>query len=245
MKALRAAVTKACSMGLLLLNSSAWAQPASTEAKSPEEVRTFFLTNVPEANEAEDILTDLRNMLPQSHVYLVSSRGAISIRGSADEIERAQKVISDLDRNRKVFRLAYSITEMEGGKATGARRVELTVPANAKCVVKEGSREPLVIGSMKQESEKPSSQVQYIDVGLSIEATIEGSGDAVRLRTTIEESSIADEKSGLGVQDPVIHQTKLEGVGTLTQGKPVVLGSLDIPGTTRREVIEVVSEQVQ
>jgi hypothetical protein len=37
----------------------------------------------------------------------------------------------------------------------------------------------------------------------------------------------------------------LEAVAMLTPGKPVVLGSLDIPGTTRREVIEVVSELVR
>jgi hypothetical protein len=34
----------------------------------------------------------------------------------------------------------------------------------------------------------------------------------------------------------------LEGMSSLTVGKPVVLGSLDVPGTTRRQEIEVVTE---
>jgi hypothetical protein len=37
----------------------------------------------------------------------------------------------------------------------------------------------------------------------------------------------------------------LEGMSTLAQGKPMVLGSLDIPGSTRHEEIEVVSELVR
>jgi type II secretory pathway component GspD/PulD (secretin) len=209
-------------------------------------VRTFFLANVTETNEANDILTDLRNVLPGGvHVYFVATQGAISIWGTADEITLAQGVISELDRKRKVYRLTYSITEMDAGKPTAVRHLELTVPANAKSVVKQGNRAPLVTGSANPESEKPSSQVQYIDLGLNIEAQLEGSGEVLRLRTSVEESSIADEKSGLGAQDPVIRQTKLDGVAMLTQGKPVALGSLDIPGTTRREVIEVVSELVR
>jgi hypothetical protein len=43
----------------------------------------------------------------------------------------------------------------------------------------------------------------------------------------------------------VIRQTKLEGMSTLAPGKPMVLGSLDIPGTTRHEEIEVVSDLVR
>jgi hypothetical protein len=80
--------------------------------------------------------------------------------------------------------------------------------------------------------------VQYVDVGLSIEATIDGS----RLRTKVEQSTIADEKSAVGAQDPVIRQGVLEETSTLVEGKPLVLGSFDIPGTARHEEIGVVSE---
>ncbi len=249
MRATLSAIGHVCAVGVILLSAGAGAQTQSNETKetrAPEEVRTFFLTNVTDAADTQDIVTDLRNVLsPRSHVYFVASQGAITVRGTADEIEQTQRVITELDRKRKVFRLTYTITEMEDGKSVGTRRVELTVPVNAKNVVKAGKRQPLVTGSPSSESEKPSSQVQYIDLGLSIEADLAGSGETQRLRTQVEESSIADEKSGIGEQDPVIRQAKMEGIAMLTPGKPVVLGSLDIPGTTRREVVEVVSELVR
>ena len=55
---------------------------------------------------------------------------------------------------------------------------------------------------------------------------------------------IAEEKSGLGTQDPIVRQAKLEGTSILAAGKPLILGSMDIPGTARRLDIEVLIEHV-
>jgi type II secretory pathway component GspD/PulD (secretin) len=98
---------------------------------------------------------------------------------------------------------------------------------------------PLVTGKTGGDSTAAqSSQIQYIDVGLNIEAKIEGA----TLETKVEQSAIGEEKSGVVAPDPVISQTMLEGTSALTAGKPVVLGSIDVPGTTRRQEIEVVTE---
>ena len=59
------------------------------------------------------------------------------------------------------------------------------------------------------------------------------------------QSSIAEEKSGVGEQDPIVRQTVLEGSSILAPGKPLTLGSLDIPGSTRRLEVEVVLEAVR
>jgi type II secretory pathway component GspD/PulD (secretin) len=100
-------------------------------------------------------------------------------------------------------------------------------------------------GSYDTGTTTSNSQVQYLDVGLNIEATLDRYGDGVRLRSKIEQSSVADEKSGIGAQDPMIRQTLLEGTSSMEPGKPVVLGSLDLPGGARKQEIEVVSELVK
>ena len=239
-----------CSMAMLWVAAlggqqigAAQSQPAET--KVPEEVRTFFLTNVTDLNEAMDIQTDLRNMLPHARMYYVESQGALSIKGPAEEIAQAEKTISELDRKRKVYKITYSITDVDNGKPGGTRRVELIIPAHGKTVVKEGTRIPIVTGSSDQDGGKPTSQVQYLDLGLNIEAALEGTGDALRLRTKVEQSSVADERSGAGAQDPVIQQTALEGIAMLAQNKPTLLGSLDLPGAGRHEEISVQSELVK
>lgn len=226
---------------------AAWAQNDSTEAKPAGEVyRTFYLANLTDQREANDLQTDLRNVLPQAHMYYVASQGAISMRGTPEDIALAQKVVSDLDRTRKVYRITYSIVEMDGGKPLSTQHVEVIVPTGGKTIVKQGKRVPIVTGSVdRKDNEKPESQVQYIDVGLNIEASLEGNGDGLRLHTVIEQSNVSDERSGIGGQDPVIGQTKLEGISMLTQGKPTLLGSLDIPNSARREEISVESALVR
>jgi hypothetical protein len=74
---------------------------------------------------------------------------------------------------------------------------------------------------------------------------LDGYLDGVRLGTKIVQSGIAEEKSSVGTEDPIIRQTTLEGTSTLVQGKPLVLGSLDVPGSTRHQEVEVVSELVR
>lgn len=46
---------------------------------------------------------------------------------------------------------------------------------------------------------------------------------------------MSDEKSGIGIQDPVVRQTVLEATSDLKPGKTLLLGSLDIPGTSRHQ----------
>ena len=218
--------------------------PADVKSSS-EAYQTFYLTNLTEPNEANDAASDLRNMLPKAHLYYDATEGAISMRGSTEDIALARKILADLDRTQKVYRLTYTITEKDEGKAIGTQHIAMVVAAGGKTDVKQGSRVPVMTGGVNAESSASKSQVQYVDVGLSIEASLEGNAEGLRLRSRVEQSSVAEEKSGVGAQDPVIRQTKLEGVSTLVDGKPVVLGSLDVPGSARHEEIEVVSELVR
>jgi type II secretory pathway component GspD/PulD (secretin) len=234
---------------ILTLAGSAGAQatasgPGTDESpKSAEAYRTLYLASAGQ-RDAEDVLSDLRNMLPRAKLYYIPSQSAISVRGTPEDIQLAQKILSDVDRSAKTYRLTYTITELDGGKQTGKQDFTLVVSSGAKTVLKQGTKVPIVTGVFNESSSKANSQVQYLDVGLNFEASLEGHGDGLRLRSKIEQSRVADETSGVGAQDPIVHQTTLEEVSTLTPGKPLMLGSLDIPGTTRKQQIEVSSEPV-
>ena len=143
----------------------------------------------------------------------------------------------------KTYRLTYTLTETEGGKRVGTQHFAMIVVSGRKTVLKQGNRVPLVTGSVST-SGGAQTQVQYLDIGLNIDASIEESADGVKLNTQVEQSSIAEGKSGLGTQDPIVRQAKLEGTSILTAGTPLILGSMDIPSTARRLDIEVVMEHV-
>jgi type II secretory pathway component GspD/PulD (secretin) len=212
--------------------------------EKPSTYKTFYLSNLTRQQDADEIQSDLRNMLPMAKLFYVPSQSAISMRGSAEDIALAQKILADLDRTRKTYRLTYTITDTDSGQPSGKQHVTLVVASGGKTDVKQGSKVPIVIGIDTQGQQSPRSDVQYQDIGLEIEATLNGYADGVHLRSRIAQSSVADEKSGVGSQDPVFRQTTLDGTATLVPGKPLILGSLDIPGTNRHQQVEVVSEAI-
>jgi len=211
--------------------------------------QTLYISNLTQQNDANDLQTAMRNMLPNAKLYYVPSQGAISVRGTPEDLAMAQKMVADLDRPKKTYRLTYTITESAGGKQTGVQHISLIVISGGKTNMKKGRRVPLVTGTTEPSNATTSSQVQYIDVGLNIDASLDGSSDGLRLRTKVEQSQVAEEKSGVGTQDPVIQQSMLEGMSILGQGKPLMLGTMDLPadaqGGGRKQEISVISELVQ
>jgi type II secretory pathway component GspD/PulD (secretin) len=207
--------------------------------------QTFYLVNVAAQNDANEIVIAVRNIMPPDvKIYLVPSQNAISMRGSAEDLVLAQKVIHDLDRPKKTYRLIYTLTDMDGGKRIGVQHFGMIVFAGQRTTLKQGSKVPIATGSSTEGSSGSQTQFTYLDVGLNFDATLDPFADGMRLRSKVEQSSIAEEKSGFGPQDPIVRQTVLEGMSFLTPGKPLVLGSLDIPGSTRHLDVDVVMEQI-
>jgi hypothetical protein len=209
-------------------------------SKVPEVYQTIYMTNLTQNSDANEVTTALRNILPSSRLYYVSSQGAIAFKGTEEDLATAKKIIADMDKTKKIYRLTYTVREMESGKVVGTQRFSAIVASGSTSTLKQGSRIPISTGGDKTES-----SVTYLDIGEEIEASLDGYFDGARLRTRVVRSSVADEKSLVGMQDPVIRQTTFEGTSTLSQGKPLVIGTLDVPDSTRHQEIEVVAELVR
>jgi type II secretory pathway component GspD/PulD (secretin) len=250
-------------LALTLIGPGAWGQTGEsaatekTNTASRQDVtanarvdsrpfQTFYLTNVSAQNDANEITVALRNLLPPDvKIYLVPSQSAITMRGTPDELTLAQKVISDLNRPKKTYRLTYTTVESDGGKRLGVQHFAMIVTAGQRTVLKQGSKVPIATGSYSATgSTGAQTQFTYIDVGMNFDATMDELANGARLRSKVEQLSMAEQTSGVGSQDPIIRQSALEGTSFLTLGKPLVLGSIDIPGSTRHLDVEVVMEEV-
>jgi type II secretory pathway component GspD/PulD (secretin) len=243
---------------LALLTAAAHAQsePATGLAcligKTPANYQTFYLTHTHEQNQFTEIQTILRNMLLESRVSGLSSQDALAICGSSADLQLAQKIVADFDRPHKTWRVTYSFTQADNGRVphipavgdVGTQHISLIVASGERSDIKQGNRVPIVTGATASDTPQTTSQIQYVDVGLSVYANIDGTADNLQLHTKVEQSSIADEKSGATAQDPIIHQSVLEVTAKPTPGKPLVLGSIDVPGTTHHEEVEVTVEPV-
>jgi type II/III secretion system protein len=206
--------------------------------------QVFYLNNVSQQNDANEIVTAVRNMMPpDAKIILIPSQNAIVMRATTDELALAQKILKDLDRPKKTYRLTYTISEIDNGKRVGVQHFALIVTAGQRTLLKQGNKVPLVTGS-NAENNSTQTQVTYIDVGLNLDATLDEFVNGVRLSTKVSQLGVAEERSGVGVQDPVIRQTALEGTSFLIPGKPVILGSLDVPGSVRHLDIDVMMEPI-
>lgn len=216
-------------------------QPKVVESRTPEVRQTFFLNNVTEQSDMNDIQTDLRNMLPRVRVFGMASQYAISVAGSAEDVRLAQGMISDLDRPRKLYRLTYTFTDVDNGRRGESQQYAFVAIQGERTDLKQGTKVPIVTGTSSKDSPSSDTQIQYLDIGLHISATV----SKVGLHSHIERSSLSEEKASVGAQDPIVRQTLLDEATLLPLGKPQVLGTLDIPGATRRQEVSVTAEAVQ
>jgi type II secretory pathway component GspD/PulD (secretin) len=233
-------------LALILLVTSAVAQDTKPDAaKPPMTYQTFYLHHVVEQDQAGEIVSVLRNELQRSRINYVAAQNAISMQATEEDMAAAQKIIADLDRPIATWKLTYTITQTENGQAQGApQRVTVIVSQGSRTHLSLGNKVPIVTGSTGHES-APETQVQYVDLGLNVDAKIDGASDTPLLETKVEQSSVADERSGIGAQDPLIHQTRLDEEVNVAEGKTVTIGTLDLPGSTKQEKIEVTAERVR
>ncbi|SEC07036.1 secretin N-terminal domain-containing protein [Terriglobus roseus] len=219
--------------------------PAPPQQTGPHILRTFHLHYTDTQADQNEIVTAIRNLSsPQLRVYLVPSRNEIAANGSPEDLKMIEDLLAKLDVPHKLYRLTYTFTESDGGKRIGVSRYAMTLAPGQRMQMKQGSRVPLVTGSVGHDAQ-PMKQTQYIDVGLNFDSEVEEYGAGIRLKSMVEQSSVAEEKSGMGPEDPVIRQTKVEGVSILTEGKSMSLGELDVVGSTRHMQVDAVIEAVK
>lgn len=209
--------------------------------------RTFYLKYATTQNEMNEIATVLRQMLPPpDQTFIVASQDAIVMHAPPEDMTLVQKVLDDLDIPRKSWRLTYTLTEVDGGKRLGSQHYSMVVADGQRATLKQGDRVPITIAPYASVNQ---NQVTYQDAGMSFDVQLNEMHDGARLSSDITQSSLADDKSrltdgkpGIAAEDPVFRQSTLRSQADLTPNKPLVLGAMDIPGSTRHLEIEVLME---
>ena len=254
-------------LAVALCSPIAFAQPAPAAAKPAPEAtaakpasefpcarpnpelcpeRTFYFNNVSQQSEVNEIVTALRNTLPATDkIFLVESENAVVIRATPEDLALAEKLLNDLDRPKKNYRLTYTVTEMDGSRQLGAQHYAMIAVSGQETVLKQGSKVPVATGSYSDGGKTPAgvqTQFTYIDVGMNFDATLTEMGDNAMLKSAVEQSSVPERTTIEGVQEPIVRATSLKGESLLTPGKPLVLGSMDVPGSASRLQIEVLME---
>lgn len=197
--------------------------------------RTYKLRYTQSQADQNEVLTSLRNMLnPQTKIFLVPSNSVIAIHAPEEDQARVSKLLATLDLPHPVYRVTYTVTELEGTHKIGVQHFSMLASVGQPTVLKQGSRLPIYSGT----------QYTYYDVGINFDATLLQSESGVTLKSKVEQTGIAPDSLTTNNSAPIIRQTLLEGTTFLAPNKPAVLGSLDVPGSTRHFDVEVVLQPI-
>jgi type II secretory pathway component GspD/PulD (secretin) len=226
---------------LLIGVTTAWAQPGSRN--EPAAVQTFYLKNATQQRAQNEILTALRNtLMPTTKMTLVPSQNAIIVGGPSDQIEFARKLLNDLDKPLRAYRITYTLIDMDGSRRIGEQHYTMVTVPGQRAQMRQGNRVPIMVNDQKSNS--GAAAVTYVDLGMNFDATLDQVEDGLSLKTKVERSSAAEERSGAVPQDPIIRQSVVEGSSLITPGKPLIIGSFDILDTTRHLDVQVSVEPI-
>lgn len=210
------------------------------------QTKTIYLTNISQPSEANEILVAVRNMFsPELKVYLVASQNAVIIGTYPQEISRVETFMHELDKPHKLYRLTYTVATVEDGKNIGTQHYSLVAADGQRTIMKEGDKVPVATGSFSTDNSASQTQFTYLDVGMNFDATPTSIANGVSLKTKVEQSSIGPTNTIAGVAEPVVRQSVLEGVSIVPLGKPLMLGSIDVPNSTRHLDVDVLIEPLK
>ena len=95
------------------------AQDNPSKRKEVEQnvVKTFYLSNLSQPTEVQDIVNTLRQILEITRVQPLTTEGAIVVRGTPDQIALASKLIGDLDKAKPEVVVDVAILQVNRDKS--------------------------------------------------------------------------------------------------------------------------------
>ncbi len=90
--------------------------PAKRKELEQSVIRTFYLTNLSQPNELQDLVNILRTLLDTQRLQQFPSQQAIVVRGTPDQIAMAEKLITDLDKGRPEVVVEVAIMQVSRDK---------------------------------------------------------------------------------------------------------------------------------
>src|ERR1035438_9961779 len=90
--------------------------PAKRKELEQSVIRTFYLTNLSQPNELQDLVNILRTLLDTQRLQQFPSQQAIVVRGTPDQIAMAEKLIHDIDKGQPEVVVEVAIMQVTRSK---------------------------------------------------------------------------------------------------------------------------------
>jgi general secretion pathway protein D len=102
--------------------------PAKRKELEQNLIKTFYLSNLSQPTELQDVVNTLRTILEVSRITQMPSQGAIIVRGTPDQVALAEKLIGDLDKARPEVIVEVAVMQVSRDKL---RQLGIQPPTSA------------------------------------------------------------------------------------------------------------------
>jgi general secretion pathway protein D len=90
--------------------------PAKRKELEQNVLKTFYLSNLSQPTELQDVVNAMRTILEVSRIQQLPSQGAIVVRGTPDQVALAQKLVDDLDKAKPEVLVDVAVMEVSRDK---------------------------------------------------------------------------------------------------------------------------------
>src|SRR6202035_4758311 len=91
--------------------------PAKRKDLEQSVIKTFYLANLSQPTELQDVVNALRQILEISRIQPLPTQGAIVVRGTPDQVALAQKLVGDLDKSKAEVVVDVAVMQINRDKA--------------------------------------------------------------------------------------------------------------------------------
>src|ERR1039458_5811978 len=90
--------------------------PAKRKELEQNVIKTFYLSNLSQPTELQDVVNAMRTILEVSRIQQLPSQGAIVVRGTPDQVALAPKLVDDLDKAKPEVLIDVAVMEVSRDK---------------------------------------------------------------------------------------------------------------------------------
>jgi general secretion pathway protein D len=102
--------------------------PAKRKELEQNVIKTFYLSNLSQPTELQDVVNAMRTILEVSRIQQLPSQGAIVVRGTPDQMALAQKLVDDLDKAKPEVLVEVAVMQVSRAKT---RKLGINPPTSA------------------------------------------------------------------------------------------------------------------
>jgi general secretion pathway protein D len=101
--------------------------PAKRKELEQNVIKTFYLSNLSQPTELQDVVNAMRTILEVSRIQQLPSQGAIVVRGTPDQVALAQKLVDDLDKAKPEVLIEVAVMQVSRDKS---RKLGISPPTS-------------------------------------------------------------------------------------------------------------------